>query len=126
MTRGQIIQTWRGAYKEDQAEFAARIGATKQEIEAWEQEERRPNWETMEKIAEALGVPLWVFVAGPPGDAAKALEEGVIRGYVEALAGNVTPKQAEGLVRAIVSISPDRREILFRLVDVAGAVLGGA
>ena len=57
MEKGQQIKAARKAAGLTQKELGSRIGVTYQTVAQWENGLRHPKWETIERIAAALGVP---------------------------------------------------------------------
>ncbi|WP_302659124.1 helix-turn-helix domain-containing protein [uncultured Dysosmobacter sp.] len=56
MTTGQILKAARKKAGFTQAELAAKLNIPYQSISQWERDLRQPKAETLEKIAEALGI----------------------------------------------------------------------
>jgi len=63
MTTGERIKAAREKAGLTQAELGDRIGATSQTIAQWETNRRNPKYETLRRIASALGVS-WLELAG--------------------------------------------------------------
>lgn len=60
---GKLIATIRNDRNISQDELARRIGCTKQTVSNYERNVRRPDYEMLEAIADALNVPLTFFVS---------------------------------------------------------------
>lgn len=58
MTTGQLIKAARKEAGLTQAELAAKLNVPYQSISQWERGTRSPKIETLERIADALGVPI--------------------------------------------------------------------
>lgn len=70
---GKRIARIRESLRWTQAELAERVGVTSTTIAAYEQG-RRAKLDTLQQIAEALGVPLTHLVEGTPGAGGDARE----------------------------------------------------
>ncbi len=65
MTTGQLIKKARTAANMTQRELAEKLNIPYQSISQWERDARNPRYETLEKIAEALGTPVEVMISEP-------------------------------------------------------------
>lgn len=64
MTTGEKIKAAREKAGFTQAELASKLGIPYQSIGQWERGLRKPKWETLEKIAEALQIPVYELIEG--------------------------------------------------------------
>lgn len=64
MTTGEKIKAAREKAGFTQAELASKLGIPYQSIGQWERGLRNPKWETLEKIAEALQIPVYELIDG--------------------------------------------------------------
>ena len=63
MTTGQLIKAARKKAGMTQKELGQRIGTTYQTLAQWENDLRNPKFETLQRIAAALGVPVQELIA---------------------------------------------------------------
>ena len=63
MTTGQLIKAARKKAGMTQKELGQRIGTTYQTLAQWENDLRNPKFETLQRIANALGVPVQELIA---------------------------------------------------------------
>ena len=64
MTTGEKIKAAREKAGFTQAELASKLGIPYHSIGQWERGLRNPKWETLEKIAEALQIPVYELIDG--------------------------------------------------------------
>ena len=67
MTTGEKIKAAREKAGFTQAELASKLVIPYQSIGQWERGLRNPKWETLEKIAEALQIPVYELIDGGIG-----------------------------------------------------------
>lgn len=99
MTTGARIKAARKAAGMTQAELAAKLGISFQSVAQWENDLRNPKYETLQKIASALGVSVADLLDVKPShavdpnetDAEREKRLGLPEGYFKRLA---TPEEA--------------------------------
>lgn len=73
MTTGQRIKAARKGAKMTQAELAEKLGIPYQSVSQWERDTRNPKYETLKKIADAIGVEWYTLV--PPEEGTRMVLE---------------------------------------------------
>lgn len=73
MTTGQRIKEARKSAKMTQAELAEKLGIPYQSVSQWERDTRNPKYETLKKIADAIGVEWYTLV--PPEESSRIVLE---------------------------------------------------
>ena len=73
MTTGQRIKAARKGAKMTQAELAEKLGIPYQSVSQWERDTRNPKYETLKKIADAIGVEWYTLV--PPEESTRMVLE---------------------------------------------------
>lgn len=73
MTTGQRIKEARKNAKMTQAELAGKLGVPYQSVSQWERDTRNPKYETLKKIADAIGVEWFTLV--PPEESSRIVLE---------------------------------------------------
>lgn len=71
MTTGQRIKAARKNAKMTQAELAEKLGIPYQSVSQWERDTRNPKYETLKKIADAIGVEWYTLV--PPEESTRMI-----------------------------------------------------
>lgn len=111
MTTGQRIRIARKSANMTQAELAQKLDIPFQSISQWERDARNPKLETLQRIADALQVPLVFLLDGITEDAyyagfdlATALEQGEQQ-YFDALRKEKGYTFSNNEVRLIKSFS---------------------
>lgn len=100
MTTGESIRAARKRAKMTQADLAKKLNVPYQSIGQWERGTRKPKYETLKRIAEALSIPITNLLKTSQGDFAF--------GSIIEYASELDHLQFQQLIEELVSIEIDK------------------
>lgn len=128
MTTGQLIKAARKSAKMTQAELADKLGIPYQSVSQWERDTRKPKYDTIKRIADAMGVDWISLVDDDESMKGRALADIVKRqdareferllGLEEGSVTDMEPELREGeSIISTLARTDDEADILADILD---------
>lgn len=116
MTSGQRIRGTRKRAGLTQKELGEKLGISYQTVAQWENDLRNPKYETLQRIASALGVPL-VDLLPEPTEEEKAGLLDIVK-EVGLPHGNGTVAETKALLQRVAEMYGEKSVVLLRLTSI--------
>lgn len=116
MTAGQRIKAARRAAGITQKELGEKLGISFQSVAQWENDLRNPKIETLQRLADALGVPVADLLPEPTAEERVALL-GIIQEVGFPRSGDITIGEAKILLQRVAAIYGEQSAFLLRLTS---------